>query len=173
MTPDELLRLYPRETLRWLRRRLGLSQFDFGLRVGVSPGTPGHWEARRHGISDEHRARLAAVLASHLATLEGAAFQRSLGGEEPLGVVHPTDPGRLGSLTTRAGLREVWHAGERGWDAAPEEHRGRNLAIAQAYLETDEPIQAIAARHGVSRSRVPAVARTVVYHILGRRPPTR
>jgi hypothetical protein len=26
MTPDELLRLYPRETLRWLRGWLGLSQ---------------------------------------------------------------------------------------------------------------------------------------------------
>ena len=59
MTPDELLRLYPRETLRWLRRRLGLSQLQFALDLGVSPTTTGSWESRRHGISDAHRAQLA------------------------------------------------------------------------------------------------------------------
>ena len=35
MTPDELLRLYPCETLRWLRRRLKLSQIQFALAIGV------------------------------------------------------------------------------------------------------------------------------------------
>jgi transcriptional regulator with XRE-family HTH domain len=79
MTPDELLRLYPRETLRWLRRRLGLSQLRFALDLGVSPTTLGSWEARRHGLSDAQRARLAALLAPHLATPEGEAFARSLG----------------------------------------------------------------------------------------------
>ena len=79
MTPDELLRLYPRETLRWLRRRLGLSQLAFALHLEVSSTTLGRWEARRHGISDAHRAQLAALLAPHLATPEGAAFARSLG----------------------------------------------------------------------------------------------
>ena len=79
MTPDELLRLYPRETLRWLRRRLGLSQFAFALEIGVGATTLGNWEARRHGLSDAHRAQLAALLAPHLATPEGEAFARSLG----------------------------------------------------------------------------------------------
>ena len=81
MTPDELLRRYPRETLRWLRRRLQLSQLDFALQVGVSPRAVGSWESRRYGLSDEHRAQLAALLAPHLATPEGAAFARSPGRE--------------------------------------------------------------------------------------------
>ena len=79
MTPDELLRLYPRETLRWLRRRLGLSQVALALDLGVSTAAVGWWESRRQGISPTHRARLAALLAPHLATPEGAAFARSLG----------------------------------------------------------------------------------------------
>ena len=82
MTADELLRRYPRETLRWLRQRLGLSQLDFALHLGVSSTTLGSWEARRHGISDDHRAQLLALLAPHLATPEGQAFARSLGREE-------------------------------------------------------------------------------------------
>ena len=79
MTPDELLRLYPRETLCWLRRRLGLSQQAFAERIDVRPDTVGAWESRRHGIGPDHRARLAALLAPHLATPEGEAFARSLG----------------------------------------------------------------------------------------------
>ena len=79
MTADELLRLYPRETLRWLRRRVGLSQLDFALHLGVSSTTLGSWEARRHGIAEEHRARLSALLAPHLATPEGQAFIQSFG----------------------------------------------------------------------------------------------
>jgi len=82
MTPDELLGRYPRETLRWLRRRLGHSQLDFALHLGVSPTTLGRWEARRHGLSEEHRALLAALLAPHLVTAEGAAFVQALGPDE-------------------------------------------------------------------------------------------
>ena len=79
MTPDELLRLYPRETLRWLRRRLGRSQLALALDWGVSTAAVGWWESRRQGISPEHRAQIAALLAPHLATPEGQAFARSLG----------------------------------------------------------------------------------------------
>ena len=78
MTPDELLRRTPRETLRWLRRRLGVSQEAFALDLGVSPTTLKRWETRRHGISDERRAQLLALLASHLATPEGAAFLHTI-----------------------------------------------------------------------------------------------
>jgi len=79
MTPDELLRVYPRETLRWLRGRLGLSQEAFAAQVGVDPTTAARWEAghapiRRRGT----RARLAALLAPHVATDEGAAFVQAL-----------------------------------------------------------------------------------------------
>ena len=84
MTPDELLRLYPRETLRWLRRRLGMSQRASAYHVGVSPAALGHWEVRRNGIAPQYRERLVALLAPHLATAEGQAFARSLGrGEAP------------------------------------------------------------------------------------------
>ena len=79
MTPDELLRRYPRETLRWLRRRLGLSQLSLAPHLGVNPKTLANWEARRHGIADKPRAQLAALLAPHLATPAGEAFARSLG----------------------------------------------------------------------------------------------
>jgi DNA-binding transcriptional regulator YiaG len=83
MTAEELLRRYPRETLRWLRRRLGLSQLALAPHLGVNPKTLANWEARRHGIADAQRATLAALLAPHLATPAGAAFARSLGrGEE-------------------------------------------------------------------------------------------
>ncbi len=36
MTPEELLRRYPRETLRWLRRRLGRSQLQFALETNLA-----------------------------------------------------------------------------------------------------------------------------------------
>ena len=80
MTPDELLRRHPRETLRFLRGRLGLSQETFAERVGVGTQTVAGWESRRQNISPANRERLAALLAPHLATPEGAAFARSLGG---------------------------------------------------------------------------------------------
>jgi transcriptional regulator with XRE-family HTH domain len=78
MDADELLRLYPRETLHWLRRRLGLSQLDIGLLAGTGSRSVARWEARRVGISPRYRARLAALLAPHLATPEGEAFLQSL-----------------------------------------------------------------------------------------------
>ena len=78
MTPDDLLRRYPRETLRWLRRRLGLRQQALAKYLGTVTETVAAWEARV-AISPLHRARLAALLAPHLATPEGEAFVRSLG----------------------------------------------------------------------------------------------
>ena len=79
MTPDELLRRYPRETLRWLRGRLGLSQMRFAVRLHVGISTVAAWEGQHRSISADDRARLAALLAPHLATPEGEAFARSLG----------------------------------------------------------------------------------------------
>ena len=78
MTPEELLRLYPRETLRWLRGRLGLSQLAFAVSLRVSVSALGSWEERRVAISPRYRARLAALLAPYLATPAGEAFARSL-----------------------------------------------------------------------------------------------
>jgi len=82
MTPDELLRRYPRETLRWLRRRLGLSQLGLALELELGSSTVSAWEARHQGISPRHRAPLAALLALHLVTAEGAAFVQALGPDE-------------------------------------------------------------------------------------------
>jgi transcriptional regulator with XRE-family HTH domain len=79
MTADELLRLYPRETLRWLRGQLGLSQMALAERVGADVKTVSEWERQRRAISQRKRAQLAALLAPHLATPEGAAFVQSLG----------------------------------------------------------------------------------------------
>ena len=79
MTPDELLRRYPRETLRWLRGRLGLRQWDLAIHLGTTGKTVGRWESRTYAISPAYRARLVVLLAPHLATPEGEAFARSLG----------------------------------------------------------------------------------------------
>ena len=65
MTPEELPRLYPRETLRWLRGRLGLTQLGLTLRLVVDGSTVA--------------ARLARLLAPHLATEEGADLPRPSG----------------------------------------------------------------------------------------------
>jgi transcriptional regulator with XRE-family HTH domain len=78
MAPDELLRRYPRETLRWLRRRRGLSQLDLGLLAGAGGRSVARWEARDCRILPRYRERLAALLAPHLATPEGEAFLQSL-----------------------------------------------------------------------------------------------
>jgi ribosome-binding protein aMBF1 (putative translation factor) len=84
MTPDELLRRYPRETLRWLRAQLGLTQLDLAHQLGANYNTVPNWESRRYAISPAYRARLVLLLAPHLATPEGAAFAQSLGrGEAP------------------------------------------------------------------------------------------
>ena len=85
----------------------------------------------------------------------------------------PLSPAGSAAPTTRAGLRRVWRAGDRGWDDVPAGHRGRNLAIARAYLESDEAVSAIARRHDLADTRVPAIARAVVYAALGRRLPGR
>jgi transcriptional regulator with XRE-family HTH domain len=79
MTPEELLRLYPRETLRWLRGRLGLSQMTLAFELGTGNGVVSGWELRRSAPSPAHRERLVALLAPQLATPEGEAFVRSLG----------------------------------------------------------------------------------------------
>ena len=84
MSPDELLRRYPRKTLRWLRGRLGLSQLSLAVLLGVAPTTVAGWEAGRHAISPARRLQLAAVLAPHLATDEGSDFLRSLGAADAL-----------------------------------------------------------------------------------------
>jgi transcriptional regulator with XRE-family HTH domain len=82
MTPDELLRRYPRETLRWLRGRLGVSQLDLALDLGTDVGSVSRWETGRSAIGPTNRRRLAALLAPQLATEAGAAFLTSLGEEE-------------------------------------------------------------------------------------------
>ena len=74
MPPDELLRRYPRETLRWLRGRLGADQVAFARQLGVGWETVVGWESRRQGIGRANRDRLAALIAPHLATPEGEAF---------------------------------------------------------------------------------------------------
>jgi DNA-binding transcriptional regulator YiaG len=78
MTPDELLQRYPRETLRWLRGRLGLSQLAFALRVEAEPTTVARWERGRGRISLPHHRRLVPLLAPHLATAEGRAWLAAL-----------------------------------------------------------------------------------------------
>jgi transcriptional regulator with XRE-family HTH domain len=79
MSPDELLRRYPRETLRWLRGQLGESQLAFAQHLGAATETVAAWEARKHPISPGYRERLARPLVPQLATPEGAAFLQSLG----------------------------------------------------------------------------------------------
>jgi transcriptional regulator with XRE-family HTH domain len=84
MTPDELLLLYPRETLRWLRRRLGMSRADLARYLQATTAPVADWEAGAMVIAPLYHARIAALLAPHLATPEGEAFVHSLarGGEE-------------------------------------------------------------------------------------------
>jgi hypothetical protein len=74
---------------------------------------------------------------------------------------------------TRVGLRRMWIVSGGAWERVPEAHRPRNLAIARAFVETDEPAASIAARHGLSRERVRAIAQGVIYTTLGVRPPRR
>ena len=85
MTPDALLRPHPRETLRWLRRRLGLSQLHLADVLDVSHTTVSRWETQHHARSPRHRAQLAARLAPHLATPAEQAVARSLGRGEAAG----------------------------------------------------------------------------------------
>ena|SRR5690349_12725215 len=102
MMPEELLRRYPRETLRWLRGRLGLSQLDLAIQLGTTGKTVGRWEARTYAISPAYRTRLVERLAPQLATPEGAAFARSLGrGEAPQAEGEPS----LAATVVRRGVR--------------------------------------------------------------------
>jgi DNA-binding transcriptional regulator YiaG len=79
MTPDEQLRLYPRETVRWLRQRLGLGLSAFALHVDANPANVRGWERGTRTPARFARRRLAKELATHLATPEGEAFAQSLG----------------------------------------------------------------------------------------------
>ena len=82
LTPDALLLRYPRATLRFLRRRLGLSQEAFAAHLGASRETVESWESRGRAIEPRYQRRLLPLLARHLATPEGEAFARSLGRDE-------------------------------------------------------------------------------------------
>jgi len=68
--------------------------------------------------------------------------------------------------STRLALRQVWDEADRPYDRVPARHVPRNLAVARAYLETDEILQVIAARHDISQSQVLTIARHVVYAAL-------
>lgn len=77
MTRGELLRAYPRGTLRG---RLGPSQGDFAGRLGVQPLTLVGRETGHAPIGrPNHRRQLAALLASHLASADVEALVRSPG----------------------------------------------------------------------------------------------
>ena len=78
LSADEVLRRYPRATLRWLRGRLGLSPAAFAARLGASPEAVAGWEALGRAIAPHHQRRLLPLLARHLATPEGEAFLQSL-----------------------------------------------------------------------------------------------
>ena len=85
MAPDELLHLYPREALRFMRR-LGLYQIDFARLVGVNPATAFSWES---GVAPvrrpDMRRRLAALLKPHLATEAGETFVQTLRSSHAIG----------------------------------------------------------------------------------------
>ena len=78
MTPDELLRRYPREALRWLRGRLGESQMAFAAHIGAATETVAAWETGRATPSLPSHRRIVRLLALQLATPAGAAFVQSL-----------------------------------------------------------------------------------------------
>jgi hypothetical protein len=82
VTPEELLRRRPRETVRRLLRRLGPGQRGLGRLIGADSRGVAGWEAGQHTISPRYRGRLAALLAPHRATSEGAAFGAPLGQAE-------------------------------------------------------------------------------------------
>jgi hypothetical protein len=63
----------------------------------------------------------------------------------------------------RAELRRWCHEAEVSWEGVLPADRARNLAIARAFVETDEPTDAIAARHGLSPEQALAIAHIVVY----------
>jgi DNA-binding transcriptional regulator YiaG len=75
---DDLLSSNPRETLRWLRGELGLSQAALAAALAVTPGSVAAWETHRRSIPHRHRVRIAALLAPRLITAAGHAFVQSL-----------------------------------------------------------------------------------------------
>ena len=77
-SPDEVLRRYPRATLRWLRGRLRLSPEAFAAHLGTSSETVAGWEALGRAIPLDHQRRILPLLTRHLATPEGEAFIQSL-----------------------------------------------------------------------------------------------
>lgn len=81
MPPDTLLQQFPGEVLPWLRGRLGLTQADLAVRLGVATRTVADWETGRRRIALPYHRRIVPYLARHLATDEGAAFARALAGE--------------------------------------------------------------------------------------------
>ena len=81
MTPDGVLQRYPRETVRWLRGRLGLTQLVFAARVGTSIKTVQGWEQGRTRIGLPYHQRLVRLLVPHLHTEAGRAWLATLGEE--------------------------------------------------------------------------------------------
>ena len=83
MTPDDLLRRYPREALRFLRGRLGESQPIFAAHIGAATETVAAWETGHAAPSLPYHRRIVRLLALQLVTSAGAAFVQTLGrGEE-------------------------------------------------------------------------------------------
>jgi hypothetical protein len=78
MTPEELLRHYPRETLPWLRRRLSLSRRAFAAWLGVPLSTVTGWEQRTSPIPLVFLRRLVPLVTRYLATEEGRAWRQLL-----------------------------------------------------------------------------------------------
>ena len=78
MTPDEVLRRYPCEALRFLRGGLGESQLAFAAHIGAATETVADWETGRAAPSPPYHRRIVRLLALQLATPEGAAFVASL-----------------------------------------------------------------------------------------------
>lgn len=116
----------------------------------------------------------AARAAPPLTTAEGGPCARRCGragGAAGAAGSHEASAGARFAAAARLALRAVWREGGRPWDRVLAHHRPRNLAIARAYLETDEPVGAIAARHGVTPQRVLPIARAVAGGALGRRRP--
>jgi hypothetical protein len=61
------------ELLRWLRRRLQLSQPDLAVRLGIDIATVAGWEQLCHGIPPWNHDWLGQLLTPHLATPVGEA----------------------------------------------------------------------------------------------------
>ena len=87
----------------------------------------------------------------------------------PLMVAAPTTTPPAG--TVRDALRQLWREAGSPWSRVPRHQQPRHVAIARAFLETDEPATVLGARYGLTRVRVSVIAHTVVYNTLGLRTP--